>query len=110
MLSIDRVAGIFRVPRRLLRQGLPGVGLMTLEHPWSRKRWLRVTVDGVDVTRSCQSSDDREGWALCFVRGEDGRIALTPDRRDVVRQILIGDVRYWRQRAGYRVELGASDG
>lgn len=35
--------------------------------------FLRVLVDGQDVTDRCASADDDTGWALCYRLNEQGR-------------------------------------
>lgn len=55
-------------------------------------RCLRVLVDCRDVTHRCVSASDRQGWALCFVKGADGRCLVRPDRRGPLMELLVGQV------------------
>ena len=39
----------------------------------------RVFLDGVDITAECFECHRSQGWARCFVRGEDGQFILDGD-------------------------------
>lgn len=72
-------------------------GLMTVEgHTAHRARtgeFLRVLVDGKDVTSRCLRANDRRGYALCYRRGADGRFYVGLDGR-LETELLRGNVEY----------------
>lgn len=54
--------------------------------------FLRVVVNGEDVTSRCMSADDSHGWALVYQHNSDGRKFLDFERNQVAREVLVGSV------------------
>lgn len=112
MLTTTDIARVFNVPVALIAKPRGGVGLVAVgHHPLTRQRWVRVTVDGVDITKRCQAADDREGWAICYRLNAAGRpfvqaqLGPTQARIELAREILVGEVQFWRRYDGFSVRL-----
>lgn len=115
LMTTADVARVFDLPVALIARRRRGVGLVAVgHHPLTRQRWVRATVDGADITRRCQAADDREGWALCYrlnAAGRpyiDARIGPTSARLELARELIVGEVRFWRRYDGFSVALGAA--
>ncbi len=54
--------------------------------------FLRVLVDGVDVTNRCASVDAEEGWALVYRLDADGHRYKDRATGKPVMEILTGDI------------------
>ena len=54
--------------------------------------FLRVLVDGKDVTERCYLADDQDGWAACFCVDKDGKKYFDRARNEVAKEMLTGDV------------------
>lgn len=55
-------------------------------------RYVRVLVDGVDVTARCYRADTQRGIAMCHKRGENSRFVINRDRGRTVREAVCGKV------------------
>jgi len=54
--------------------------------------FLRVLVNGVDVTDRCEEANAEEGWAQCFALNVDGKKYVDPTTNNVARERLEGHV------------------
>lgn len=58
---------------------------------WAGK--LKLTVDGVDITKLCCGYDLDQQTAVVHVRGRDGRLLFDEARDRVLRAVISGDVK-----------------
>lgn len=59
--------------------------------------YLRVLVDGVDVTAQCFAADNETGWALVHKTDDAGRPYLDRTTGKAAADVLIGDVQFVRR-------------
>jgi len=64
------------------------IGLITTDD--SRAPWVRVWIDGKDVTARCFAADDRHGWAACYLHREGKPYLTTSDQ--IACEVLTGKV------------------
>jgi hypothetical protein len=61
--------------------------------------YLRVYLDGEDITDRCYEADDVANYAKVF-RLRDGEIYWDYEAGDIAKEVLRGEVRFERRRAG----------